>query len=435
MLRRRNTALQSRPVPAPSSHRIAAALAFVAFAVALLINQYYRTAMALMAPGLEAELALTADRLGLLSATYFFAFSLMQLPVGMMLDRFGPRLSAATLMMVGLLGAIVFATGPSYPYLILGQVLIGVGTAAAFSGGIVICTRWFPPQRAATMTGLMLGLGNTGGLVAATPLAFGLEAWGWRNVTLILAASMVVSALLILVAARDAPPGHPWRSRVPETPRQVLGGLGQVLRTREVWRLMALAFVGFASVITVRGLWGGPYLLQAQGLDAIGAGNGLFAMSIGIIIGAIGYGLLEQPLNRRRGLALTGATILCLSFVGLALWPAPPLWFVLAAFFVIGTSGQTYVMVLSHGRAGFADRLVGRVVTSLNMAVFLGIGTLQAASGWIIRHFQLPGGAIPEHGFRALFAFLAVVIAAALLIYRTSTEVRPSEDAARRRIG
>ena len=87
------------------------------------------------------------------------------------------------------------------------------------------------------------------------------------------------------------------------------------------------------------------------------------------------------------------------------------------------------------GRAGFADRLVGRVVTSLNMAVFLGIGIFQAASGGIIRYFQLPDGSIPEHGFRVMFAFLAAMIFAALLIYRTSSEAKPSEDATRARIG
>lgn len=421
---------------APSRSITAAALgAFIAFTAAVLINQYYRMAMALMAPGLAADMALTADRLGLLAAAYFLAFSAMQLPVGLLLDRFGPRRSAAALMTIGLVGALVFATAPSYKLLVLGQVLIGIGTAAALTGGIVICTRWFPPQRAATMTGLMLGFGNLGGLVAATPLALALGAWGWRSVTLIFAGAMIATALLILVIARDAPPGHPWRTRVPETPRQILAGLGQVLRTQEIWRLMALAFVGFASVLTVRGLWGGPYLLQAQGLSPVGAGNGLFAMSIGIILGAIGYGLLEQPLDRRRGLALTGGSVLCLSFVGLALWPQPPLWFALASFFAVGLCGQTYVMVLSHGRAGFADRLVGRVVTSLNMAVFLGIGIFQATSGWIIRWFQQPDGSIPEHGFRVLFGFLAAMVFAALMIYRTSSEARPSEDQTRTRIG
>ncbi len=421
---------------APSRPYATAALAaFAAFTAALLINQYYRTAMALMAPGLAVDMALTADKLGLLAAAYFLAFSAMQLPVGMLLDRFGPRRSAAALMTIGLAGALVFAWAPNYPVLLLGQVLIGIGTAAGFTGGIVICARWFSAARAATMTGLMLGLGNLGGIVAATPLALALEAWGWRNVTLIFAGSLVAIALLILAIARDAPPAHPSRSRVPETPRQILAGLGRVLRTAEIWRLMALAFVGFASVMAIRGLWGGPYLLQVHALDPVAAGNGLLAMSLGVIAGAIGYGLLEQPFDRRRGLALTGGMVLCGSFAILALWPMPPLWIVLTLFVIIGATGQTYVMVLSHGRAGFADRLVGRAVTSLNMAAFLGTAFLQAASGAIVRQFQLPDGNIPEHGYRVLFGFLAAIVFAALLIYRTSSEARPSEDLTRARIG
>jgi nitrate/nitrite transporter NarK len=409
--------------------------AFAAFTAALLINQYYRTAMALMAPMLADEMRLTADLLGLLAATYFLSFAAMQLPVGMLLDRFGPRRTAASLMGIAIAGCAIFASATGYPALLLGQALIGVGTAAGFTGGIVICARWFAPQRAATMTGLMLGLGNLGGILAATPLALALDAWGWRATSLMLAAALALIALFILAAARDAPPGHPARSREAETMRQILAGLGQVLRTAEVWRLMALAFVGFASVMAVRGLWGGPYLLQVHALDPVAAGNILLAMSIGVIAGAIGYGLLEQPFDRRRGLALTGGAILCATFAVMALWPHPPLWLVVACFMAIGACGQTYVMVLSHGRANFADRLVGRAVTSLNMAAFLGTATLQAMSGAIMRAFQLPDGLIPEHGYRWLYGFLALVVLLALAIYATSTEARPSEDATRPRIG
>ncbi len=158
------SASSSRPI---ATVALAASGGFIAFSAAVLINQYYRMAMALMAPGLAADLGLTADKLGLLAAAYFLAFSAMQLPVGMLLDRFGPRRSAAGLMTIGLVGALVFATAPVYPLLVLGQMLIGIGTAAALTGGIVICTRWFPPERAATMTGFMLGVGNLGGLIAA----------------------------------------------------------------------------------------------------------------------------------------------------------------------------------------------------------------------------------------------------------------------------
>jgi len=187
--------------------------------------------------------------------------------------------------------------------------------------------------------------------------------------------------------------------------------------------------------MAVRGLWGGPYLIDVHALDPVGAGNALLAMSVGVIAGAIGYGLLEQPLDRRRAPALGGGIVLSTAFAVLALWPHPPLWLVVACFMVIGACGQTYVMILSHGRANFADRLVGRAVTSLNMAVFLGTATLQAASGWIVRGFQTPAGPIPEEGYRWLFAFLAASVALALAIYATSTEARPSEDATRLRIG
>jgi len=409
--------------------------AFIAFTLGLFISQYYRTAMALLAPELVRELDLTADRLGFLAAAYFAAFALAQLPVGMLLDRFGPRRTVATLMGLAVLGCVLFARAHSYGGLLAAQILVGLGTAGSFMGGVMICARWFSAKRAGAMTGLMLGTGNVGGIVAATPLAIGLEAWGWRATTLALAAIVAADAALIWLAVRDAPDGHAARQRVPETMRQVLAGLGQVLRSVQVWRLMALAFVGFASVMAVRGLWGGPYLLEVHRLDPIAAGHVMLAMSLGVIAGAIGYGLLEHPFDSRKRVALAGGVTNFALFALLAAWPQPPLWLVVAAFVGIGACGQTYVIVLSHGRAGFADRLVGRVITTLNMAAFLGTFSVQALSGVIVRAFQLEDGSVPEIGYRWMFAFVAAVVLGAVAIYAGAPDARPSEDATRTRIG
>jgi len=215
----------------------------------------------------------------------------------------------------------------------------------------------------------------------------------------------------------------------------VFQGLKLVLTSRQVWRLMALAFVGFSTVTTVRGLWGGPYLLEVHGLSPIGAGNVLLAMSLGVILGAVVYGPLDRLLDRRRAIGLAGGGGLAASFALLALWPHPPLWAAAAAFVVIGACGQTYVIVLGQARAGFSDRLIGRLITTLNSAVFLGNFVMQALSGLIVRAFQEASGGVPEIGYRVVFGFLAAAVTAALLIYSTADDSRPSEDAARPRLG
>jgi predicted MFS family arabinose efflux permease len=389
--------------------------------------------MALLAPHLARDLALTADRMGFAAASYFVAFALMQLPTGLLLDRFGPRRTAAGLTVLAVAGCAIFALAQSFAALVLGQVLMGIGTAAGFMGGVVVCARWFAPRRFATMSGLMLGIGNMGGILAATPLALGIEAWGWRGMTLALAAAMALDALLIALIVGDAPPGQ--APRRPETLRQVLQGLGLVLASGQVWRLMALAFVGFGAVTTVRGLWGGPYLIEAHGLSPVAAGNVLLAMSLGVILGALVYGPLDRVFDRRRAIGLAGGALLVVNFALLALWPAPPLWAVTAAFVLIGACGQTYVIVLAHGRAGFADRLIGRLITTLNTAVFMGNFVTQSLTGLILRAFQTESGAVPELGYRWVFGFLGLFVAAALLVYATSAEAKPSEDASRPRIG
>ncbi|MGQ0677827.1 MAG: MFS transporter [Rhodospirillales bacterium] len=427
----------SAPSPsAPNPHwaaQWAPLAAYAAFSIAVFISQYHRTAMALLAPHLARELELAADRLGFAAASYFAAFALMQLPTGLLLDRFGPRRTTAGLTVLAVLGCAIFALAESFAALVLGQVLMGVGTAAGFMGGVVVCARWFPVRRFATLSGLMLAIGNAGGILAATPLAYGIEAWGWRWATLGLAGAMAADALLIALIVRDAPPGR--AAPAPEAPRQVVAGLRLVLASRQVWRLMALAFVGFSTVIAVRGLWGGPYLLEVHGLSAAGAGNVLLAMSLGVIVGAIVYGPMDRLLDRRKGIGLAGGGGLALSFALLALWPQPPLWAAAAAFVLIGACGQTYVIVLAHARAGFSDRLIGRLITTLNTAVFAGNFVMQALSGVILRAFQDEAGAVPEIGYRWVFGFLGLAIAAALAVYATSAEARPSEDASRERLG
>ncbi len=411
----------------------AAMAAYVTFCAAVFISQYQRTGMTLLVPHLARELALTADRLGFVSAIYFAAFALMQIPTGLLLDRFGPRRTTGGLMLMAVAGSAIFALAGNFAALVLGQVLMGIGTAAGFMGGVVLCARWFPARRFATMSGLMLGIGNSGGIMAATPLAFGIEAWGWRAMMLGLAVAMALDALAIALVVGDAPPGH--APRAPETPRQVFAGLRLVLTSRQVWRLMALAFVGFSTVTTVRGLWGGPYLLDVHSLSPIGAGNVLLAMSLGIIMGAIVYGPLDRLFDRRRAIGLAGGGGLMLCFALLALWPQPPLWLATAAFVLIGVCGQTYVIVLAHARAGFNDRLIGRLITTLNTAVFLGNFVMNALSGLILRAFQAEGSAVPETGYRLVFGFLGLAVAAALTIYATADEARPSGDATRPKIG
>ena len=411
----------------------AALSAYTAFSAAVFISQYHRTAMTLLAPHLTRELELTADRLGFVAASYFVAFALAQLPTGLLLDRYGPRRTTAGLTVLAVAGAVIFALAQGFAALVLGQVLMGVGTAAGFMGGVVVCARWFAPKRFAQMSGLMLGIGNAGGILAATPLAFGLEAWGWRAMVLATAAAMALDALAVWLAVGDRPPGGAPRRH--ESPREVLAGLGLVLASRQVWRLMALAFVGFSTVTTVRGLWGGPYLLDVQGLGAVGAGNVLLLMSLGVIAGALIYGPMDRLFDRRRPIALAGGGAMAASLVLLALWPAPPLWAAAGVFFLIGACGQTYVVVLAHARAGFADRLIGRLITTLNTAVFLGNFTMNALSGLIVRAFQGADGAVAEAGYRVVFAFLALGVILALMVYATSAEAKPSEDATRPRIG
>lgn len=400
--------------PAPT-----AALALtLSLCTAFVLSQFFRSAIAVIAPELSRQLSLSAGVLGVLSGAFFIASATMQIPVGVLLDRFGPRRVIPALLSVAFAGALVFASARGSGQLILGQLMIGVGCSGVFMGGFVAFSRWYPAERFATVTGFALATSNLGTLLSGTPLAAVVEAFGWRAAVYATAGIAAVLAVLVLVIVRDAPPGHPYHARRPETLAATMGGVGQVLRTRALHPLIAVAFFAYASMMTVRGLWGGPYLADIYGLDAVPRGNVLLAISFSVLLGIVAYGPIDRVLRRRRLLVLTGGGIAVSALATVALVPGLPLLAVAALFCIQGGFGAFYILLLAQVRGLFPDHMVGRAMTSINFATFAGVSTMQVATGQIIGLFPTEaGGAAPEIAYRAVFGLLAVCLASVLVNY------------------
>src|SRR5262245_58145522 len=159
-----------------------AAITLVATLIAIyIVSQFLRNSIGVIAPNLAAELALSPAELGLLSSVYFFTFAAVQIPVGMALDRFGPRLCLVVGAAITVAGSIVFASATSPGVLILGRGMLGLGTAGFLVSSLAVYARRFPSDRFATLTGLQVGIGTVGTLVATAPLAVSTATIGWRN--------------------------------------------------------------------------------------------------------------------------------------------------------------------------------------------------------------------------------------------------------------
>ena len=238
---------------APTVRSLWAMLA--ALCMAFMLSQAYRTAAAMMASRLQAEFSLSPQQLGSYAGAFHFAFGAMQLFMGLGIDLHGVRKTMLTSFPVAIIGALLSAFAHSYAMLVLGQVLIGVGCAAAFLVCTVFITRHFPQERFASVSGLVLGIGGGGMLLTATPLAWVVQEASWRAGFMMLAGLSVLAWLVIFIRVREPTQGQERRH---ESLATALRGLGALLLLPHTLGIMALGAVTYAAFMALRGLWLGP---------------------------------------------------------------------------------------------------------------------------------------------------------------------------------
>jgi MFS family permease len=263
-----------------------------------IVSQFLRNSIGVIAPNLAQELGLLPAEIGLLSSTFFLTFAAAQIPLGMALDRFGPRICLVAGAVITVVGAIVFACAASSAVLICGRALLGLGSAGAFVASLAVYARRFPPDRFATLAGLQVGIGTVGALIATAPLAFSTATIGWRASFLGVAAFASLIGLLIAVVVKDEAPSA--RSHH-ETLGESLSGILAVMRTPSVGRLFVMNLVAYSTFGLIVALWGGPYLTHIYGYDLEQRGNVLLIAVLSQIVGSVLWGKPEASGPRRRG--------------------------------------------------------------------------------------------------------------------------------------
>ena len=403
-------------------------------ATAYVASHFFRASNVTIGLDLMRDLAIGPEALGALTGAFFFGFAAMQIPCGFLFDHYGPRRTVTGMLILATVGGAIFTLAPSWPILLTGRVLMGAGFGVMLIGTMVVITRWFPPDRFSTLTGMVLSIGLVGNLLATTPLAWGAQQVGWRAVFGAAVVFTALAAVAVWLVVRDAPPGHPFLDRTAEPPRVMLQGLMEVLRNPSLKPILALNFCSYACTFTVQGLWGGPYLREVHGMSAIEAGNVLLSAVIAYQFGMLAFGPLDRLLDTRKWIAVAGNLVITGLLAILALASQPPAWLPVGVIVAIGFFSAASTMVLTHGRGIIPDRLIGRGISTFNTAVMLGVACMQTLSGIIVGAFEpLADGARTETAYRALFGVLTVVLIAAVAIYSRAQDVRPSDEMRARR--
>jgi predicted MFS family arabinose efflux permease len=370
------------------------------------LSQFYRVSNSVIAPELTRDLDLSARQLGWAGSAFFFALFAVQVPVGMWFDRYGARRTVAALSLLAVLGALWIAAAGDAADLIGGRAIVGVGCAASFMSVVFLCSRWFEPAKLATALSWVFAASNIGTLAAATPLAWVAATVGWRNGFVGLAVVTVAVAAAFYAFVRDRPPDKPAPAVRRESLGEIVKGLLEVWTTPGLVPVLAMHFFAYATMLTVLGVWGGPYLYDVHKLDAVSRGNVLLAMGVAQILGILAYGPMDRLLRSRKKVVLGGTAISAMLLALLALLPRPPLALAIVLLTALCFFCAFGTVIVAQGRALFPDRLAGRGVTAVNMAQCLGLTVLPALVGYIVEAF---GNA--DTAYRAAFGVLGLGLA------------------------
>jgi MFS family permease len=369
---------------------------FLPFVFGYYIAYLFRTINAVMAAPLATELGLGADDLGLLTSVYFVTFAAAQIPIGILLDHFGPRRVQSVLLLVAAVGSTLFAVSAHFWMLLLGRALIGLGVASAMTAGLKALVLWFPGDRVPLLNGLMVMLGALGAVTATLPADLLLDWIGWRELFGLLAGLTVASAVMIYLIVPEATP-------VPSG--AVAAGLKKVYADPRFWRVAPLSASCIGTAWALQGLWAAQWFKDVEGLDRAGVVIHLFAMAVALSLGAILLGAAADRL-RRRGvgpevlLGLVAAVFIATQFALILRLPLPSYlqWAVVAA---VGAATVVSFGILAEY---FPKQLAGRANGALNLFHIAAAFVVQYATGVVLQRWTPEAGHYPEIAYQTAFA-------------------------------
>jgi sugar phosphate permease len=362
-----------------------------------LIASYIMVFFHRMVPGVVAADLMQAFQtsgaaLGSLAATYFYIYTALQIPSGVLADTLGPRISVTLGGLVSGAGSILFGLAPDFATASWGRFLVGLGVSVVFIGLMKTNAVWFSERQYGRIGGLTLLLGNLGSIMAAGPLALLLVEVSWRSVFVSAGIVSIAFAVLTLILVRNRPedagfpsireqeglPSHPARDQ------HWLRDLREVMTTRAVWPGFWVNFGLTGCFLAFAGLWAVPLMRDLHGLDRAGASLYTTVTLAAFAIGAFKVGWISDRIGRRRPVIIAGTALSCLAWLAMILLPWGPGWSGLLIFTVLGLTAGGNVVVYAAAKEVLPARVAGMAIALVNTGLFLGAAVMQPAFGWVL---------------------------------------------------
>jgi MFS family permease len=353
---------------------------FAPFAAGYFLSYLYRVVNAVIAPELVGDLSLAPSSLGLLTAVYFITFASFQLPLGILLDRYGPRRVEAALLLFAGLGAYIFSQATSLTGLVIGRAFIGFGVSSCLMAAFKAYTLWFPKEKWPMVNGFQMAAGGLGALAATSPVELALGYTDWRGLFLLLSVATIGTAAMVFIVV---PEKQSHKSSV--TIGHQLEGLRTIFTSRTFWALAPLTTASQAAFLSIQGLWSGPWLINVAGFDRGETAQTLFLVALAMIAGFVSIGWFTQWLGKRAISATqTAVTGMSIFMIAQLLLITLPIQFAVSAWIFFGFTGTAGIIAYASLSQSFSAALSGRVTTAINLLVFVTAFCTQWLVGAII---------------------------------------------------
>jgi MFS family permease len=387
----------------------------------LLMSLFFRVSSAIIAPDLSRDLGLNPQGLGLLGAAFFYAFALIQLPLGLFLDRFGAQVTMVLLNLIGIVGTVIFARACGLTGGVIGRSLLGLGMAANFMGTLKLFSKWFELKKFATLSGLVVSLATLGSLLATSPLALLVQALGWRGAFYALAGLQAFLTACLITFVRDSPltqrEPYPTRAESP-APLSALSSIKMLMLGRDYWAISFSMFLRYGAFVSIQALWAGPFLMSYLGLAAVPAGNILLMLSIGFSIGSVTGGVVsDRVLRSRKKTLVFGLSISAFAVFFLSLWQGTAFLPLLGAIlFAFGFSNGFGPVSYAHIREIMPEEMSGTAMAGINFFSILGGGVFIHGLGAVIERMA-PDLSVSAEAYRNAFMICFWALCCALALY------------------
>lgn len=386
------------------------------------VSFFHRTAPAAITGELTRAFSVGSTVIGTIAATYFYVYTVLQIPVGVLADTLGPRKLLTWGSLVAAAGSLLFGLATSWELAAAGRTLVGIGVSTAFIAILKILSVWFPPERFATMNGITMFAGNLGAVIAGAPLAWVVSNASWRAVFVGLALLSLALATATWLFVRDRPEEL---GLAPMNPAPSGGAkmhwtraLGEVLSNPRTWPGFFVNMGIAGTFLSWAGLWSVPYLQDVHGMTRDVAARHASTLLLGVALGALLVGRISDRLRSRRGVMIAYTLLYALSWLPWVLGGHYPAWANYALFFVMGLLSPGFVLTWTVAKEVNRPEYAGMATSVVNVGVFLGTGLLQPVVGLLLDRGRAAGTLVDAYqtGVTVLFAAATFGFLAALLV-------------------